>query len=204
VQERGQARRKKLLEAAENLLQTVPVEQLSFKQVCVLAGVPEGSAYHFFANKYDLLTGLAAKLAQQFGEGYRAPIPSKHVSSWHDLADYLVDRAVKMYTDSPAATKIWLSGRTPPDVKLADRIDDRAVSKILQSVFDEFFVLPKLPKDPDVFFLFMELADVVLSLSVVQNRRITPRMAEEAKRAGRGYLATYLPPVLERRQRQAP
>lgn len=48
-------RRKLLLDAAIQLLETTPIEELSFKQVSEKAGVPEGSAYHFFANRYDLL-----------------------------------------------------------------------------------------------------------------------------------------------------
>lgn len=199
VQERGNTRRKQMLEAAEELLASMPIEELSFKQISEKAGVPEGSAYHFFANRYDLLTALASDLADRFGKRYRDPIPRKRVKSWHDIVDIVVDRAVKSYRDSPAAMQIWLSGRTPAEVRLADHVSDKSVSSDLRLLFEEFFVLPDLPTDYDVFFYFLELSDVILSLSIIENGELTEQMIEEAKRVGRGYLGTYLPPVLEKR-----
>lgn len=199
VQERGNTRRKQLLDAAEELLKTTPVEELSFKQVSEKAGVPEGSAYHFFANRYDLLAALATQVAEQFGNTYRKPIPGNRISSWHDLADVMVDRAVRMYRSNPAATQIWLSGRTPAQVRLADHVSDKSISGVMHEVFDGLFVLPELPERYDPFFFFLELCDVPLSISVIEHGRITDEMIEEAKRVGKGYLSTYLPPVLERR-----
>lgn len=198
VQERGNTRRKKMLEAAEALLAIVPIEELSFKQISEKAGVPEGSAYHFFANRYDLLTALASDLADRFGTRYRDPIPNERVKSWHDIVDIVVDRAVNIYRENPAAMQIWLSGRTPAEVRLADHVSDKSVSSDLRLLFEQYFVLPDLPVDYDVFFYFLELSDVILSLSIIEKGELTEQMIEEAKRVGRGYLGTYLPPVLER------
>ncbi len=198
VQERGNTRRKKMLDAAEELLGSIPIEELSFKQISEKAGVPEGSAYHFFANRYDLLSALASDIAIRFGTRYQDSIPKKRVKSWHDIVDITVDRAVSIYRESPAAMQIWLSGRTPAEVRLADHVSDKKVSSDIRSVFERFFVLPDLPTEYDIFFHFLELADVLLSLSIIENGKLTNQMIEEAKRAGRGYLGTYLPPVLER------
>lgn len=199
VQERGENRRRKLLDAAEKLLDTMPVEELSFRQVCDKAGVPEGSAYHFFANRYDLLSALTTRLAERFSIEYQKPVPSRLVTTWQDLVDIISDRAVKMYRENPAAVQIWLSGRTPAEVRLADHVSDNQVSAVIRSVFARFFVLPELPRDLDIFFYFLELSDVILSLSVIEHGAITNRMIEESRRAGKAYLGTYLPPVLERR-----
>jgi AcrR family transcriptional regulator len=199
VQERGNTRRKKMLDAAEELLKTTPVEELSFKQISEKAGVPEGSAYHFFANRYDLLAALANQVANQFGEEYRKPIPRDTVRTWHDLADLVVDRAVTIYRSNSAASQIWLSGRTPAQVRLADHVSEKAISSVLYEIFDGVFVLPELPSTFDPFFFFLELCDVPLSISVIEHGEITTEMIEEAKRVGKGYLGTYLPPVLEKR-----
>jgi len=201
VQERGNTRRKQMLDAAEELLKSTPVEELSFKQISEKAGVPEGSAYHFFANRYDLLAALANQVAEQFGSGFRNAIDKKKFKSWHNLADAMVDQAVKMYRSNPAATQIWLSGRTPAQVRLADHVSDAAISNVIHDIFNEFFVLPELPSRYDPFFFFLELCDVPMSISVIEHGKITDEMIEEAKRAGKGYLGTYLPPVLEVRKK---
>ena len=200
AQERGNVRRKLLLDAAIQLLETTPIEELSFKQVSEKAGVPEGSAYHFFANRYDLLAALASQLAQGFADAYSQPIARENVHNWHDLANLIVDRAVERCTAAvTSASQIWLGGRTPAQVRLADHVSDRAVSGFLFSIFDSLFVMPELPHDSDPFFFFLELCDVPLSISMIEHGEIRDDMVEEAKRVGKGYLSTYLPPVLTKR-----
>jgi AcrR family transcriptional regulator len=198
VQERGNIRRQRLLSAAEELLGSVPVEALSFKAVCVKAGVPESSAYHFFANRYDLMTALTTRLAEKFSLAYKAPVAARRIQNWRDVVDLIIDRAVEMYQANPAAVQVWLSGRTPAEVRLADHVSDKQVSHVVREVFEQFFELPDLPGNCDIFFYFMELSDLMLSLSVIEHGEITENMVEESKRAGKGYLANYLPPVLER------
>ena len=198
VQARGTVRRKKLLLAAEEMLQDTPIEELTFKNVCLMAGVPEGSAYHFFANRYDLLTGLASHIANEFIQLYTKPIPARQIKTWHDVVDVLVSRAVSMYKKNSAARQIWLSGRTPAEVRLADRKTGDAVSKNIQAVFEDHFKLPQLPERYDIFFHFLELCDVPLSLSVIEHGRITDEMAQESRRIGIAYLGTYLPSYLEK------
>jgi hypothetical protein len=92
-----------------------------------------------------------------------------------------------------------LSGRTPAQVRLADHVSEKAISSVLYEIFDGVFVLPELPSTFDPFFFFLELCDVPLSISVIEHGEITTEMIEEAKRVGKGYLGTYLPPVLEKR-----
>ena len=182
------------------MLGKVAVEELTFKQIADRAGVPEGSAYHFYANKYDLLRALAGELSNRFIDAHKQPIDPKTIASWHDLADLIVIRGAEVYEANPAAIQICLGGKTPPEIKLEDRINDRAVSAVIEEVFDRFFVLPDLPRKHDIFFYIVELVDVIFALSVAEHGEITPEMLQEAKRVARGYLGTYLAPVLERRE----
>jgi AcrR family transcriptional regulator len=197
VQERGNTRRRQLLSAAEEMLRDTQIEELSFKQVCEKAGVPEGSAYHFFANRYDLLTGLANHLAKDFMDVYTKPIPKGQIKSWQDLVRVIVSRAVDTYRSNPATRQIWLSGRAPAQVRLADHMSDTTVSNEIRGIFERFFKLPSLPTQFDVFFHFLELCDVPLSLSVIEHGEILDDMVEESERVGIGYLSTYFPAVLE-------
>lgn len=200
VQRRGNIRREKLLRTAEELLNEIAIEDLSFREVSKRAGVPEGSAYHFFANRYDLLSALSSEIAEQFGRGFLEPINQEQITTWHDLVDILSDRARSMYESNNAAAQIWLSGRTPAEVRLAERDGSNRVSNIIESIFNRHFILPKMPKDIDVFFLYMEVCDVINSLSFIEYGRITDDMNEEVKRVGKGYLGTYLPLIIERRK----
>lgn len=199
MQARGVARRESMRAAAIELLNTVPIEELSFKAIAEHAGVPEGSAYHFYANKYDLFTEAAKQLSERFVEAQQGEIDATRISKWSDLADLFVERGAEVYTSTPAARQLLIGGRTPPEIKMQDRINDRAVAEIMRARFQEFFVLPESCDAPEIFFYFIEITDLMFSLSVIEYGKITPGMLEEAKRAGIGYLSMYLPPMLEKR-----
>jgi hypothetical protein len=50
----------------------------------------------------------------------------------------------------------------------------------------------------------VEIVDLIFSLSVIEHGRITAHAVEEACRAGKAYLSTYIPDVLKRRDAPAP
>ena len=195
-QARGLVRRKQLIDAGLELLASVPVEELSFRQVCERAGMPEGSGYHFYANKYDLLTALAGTLSQKFIDSLPNLISNGPPKNWEDLADRVVENGAEVYRANPAAIQLFLGARTPPEVKLEDRTNDRLVSASIREIFDQYFVMPPIRPGHDLFFYFIEITDLMFSLSVLDEGRITPEMIEESKQAGKGYLRVYLPPHL--------
>ena len=51
LQARGVARRKKLIDSAQELLCSMDYADVTFAAISSHAGVPEGSAYHFFSNR---------------------------------------------------------------------------------------------------------------------------------------------------------
>jgi hypothetical protein len=42
------------------------------------------------------------------------------------------------------------------------------------------------------FYFFIEIADLIFTLSVIEHGNITAAMLDEAKRAGTAYLSTYI------------
>ena len=87
-------------------------------------------------------------------------------------------------------------GKTPAEIKQADRINDRAVGEMMYQVFARHFKLPDKPDLRSAFYYFIEITDLIFMLSVIEHDEITPAMLLEAKRAGTGYLAHYLEGVV--------
>ena len=192
TRKRGRERRKLLLKATYELLCVRPVEDVSFRDIADKAGVPEGSAYHFFANRFDVFSALAEELSDQFIEAHRRKVPPSRRRTWQALAEYLVDVGAKVYAKNPPARQLLIGGKTPPEVKQADRINDRAVGNVMHEVFAEHFELPESDEMRNAFYYFIEITDLIFTLSVIEHGKITPAMLAEAKRAGIGYLGTYL------------
>jgi len=192
TRKRGRERRKLLLKAAYDLLCVRPVEDISFRDIADEAGVPEGSAYHFFANRFDVFSALAEELSDQFIEAHRRKVPPSRRKSWQALAEHLVDVGAKVYAANPPARQLLIGGKTPPEVKQADRLNDRAVGHVMYDVFGEHFELPETEEMRKAFYYFIEITDLIFTLSVIEHGEITAEMLAEAKRAGIGYLGTYL------------
>jgi hypothetical protein len=119
-------------------------------------------------------------------------VPPSRRKSWQAFAEYLVDVGAKVYAENPPARQLLIGGKTPPEVKQADRLNDRAVGNVMYEVFSEYFELPETDEMRKAFFYFIEITDLIFTLSVIEHGEITAEMLAEAKRAGTGYLGTYL------------
>jgi len=188
----GRERRQRLLRAAYDLLCEYPVEDISFLDIAKRADVPEGSAYHFFANRFDIFSALAKSLSDLFITAHQVPVPRSRLKNWKSLAGHLVDVGAKLYAENPPARQLLIGGKTPPEVKQADRINDRAVGNVMYDVFASHFDIPDTNRMRDAFYYFIEITDLIFTLSVIENGAITPNMLDEAKRAGAAYLGTYI------------
>ena len=204
TRKRGRERRKLLLKAAYELLCARPVEDISFRDIADKADVPEGSAYHFFANRFDLFSALANELSEQFIEAHQRKVPPSRRKTWQALAEHLVDVGAGVYAENPPARQLLIGGKTPPEVKQADRLNDRAVGNVMYEVFAEHFELPDTDELRNAFYYFIEITDLIFTLSVIEHGEITPAMLAEAKRAGIGYLGTYLAAQPRTRTTRAP
>lgn len=187
----GRKRRKALLDATYDLLCEKDIEEISFRDVADRAEVPEGSAYHFFANRFDIFSVLAKILSEQFAEAHEKPVPPSRRKTWQQLAGHLVDVGAGVYARSPPARQLLIGGKTPPEVKQADRINDRVVGDAMYRSFSRYFDIPDTDPMRDAFYYFIEITDLMFTLSIIESGEITPKMLAEAKRAGIAYLETY-------------
>ena len=192
VHKRGVERRRKLLQAAHELLCEQNIEDISFRDIAARAGVPEGSAYHFYANRFDLFTALANDLSDLFVKAHERKIPARHRQSWQSLAEYLVAVGAGVYAENPPARQLLIGGKTPHEVKQADRLNDRKIAEVMYDVFSRYFELPDTAELHTAFYYFIEITDLIFMISVTEHGKITAQMLRQAKLAGTGYLGHYL------------
>ena len=125
------------------------------------------------------------------------PLPAAQIGRWEDVIERLIDRAVRCYKDNPAARKLLIDGKSPSDIKLADRIHDRAIGSQLEAAIARHFVLPEFPERSDVFYHAVEIVDVLMQVSAIRFGRITPAMVRHVKIGCLAYLRE-LPPRCRR------
>ncbi len=187
----GRKRRQELLDAAYDLLCEQEIEDISFRDIAKRAGVPEGSAYHFFANRFDVFAELAYALNEEFARAHEKPVPTSRRKTWSQLAGHMVDVGARIYAKNPPARQLFIGGKTPLDVKQAERMNDREVGDAMHRSFARYFDIPDTREMHDAFYFFIEITDLMFTLSIVEHGKITPAMLKEAKRAGVAYLESY-------------
>ena len=187
----GRKRRSALLDATYDLLCEKEIEDISFRDIARHADVPEGSAYHFFANRFDIFSALGKVLSEQFAEAHEKPVPPSRRKTWQQLAGHLVDVGATVYAKNPPARQLLIGGKTPPEVKQADRINDRVVGDAMHRSFSRYFDISDTDEMRNAFYYFIEITDLLFTLSIIEFGKITPAMLAEAKRAGVAYLETY-------------
>jgi AcrR family transcriptional regulator len=119
-QERSRRRFDEILRAARALLVEVGFESFTSEQVALRAGVPIGSLYQFFGNKYAIiceLDRLDTANVQTELEKFAAEIPSL---DWAQLLEKLLDHLAALWRTDPSRRAVWLAMQaTPPTRALA-------------------------------------------------------------------------------------
>jgi len=199
---RGIARRELLLSAARALLAEHDLDEISLGDVAAHAGVPKGSAYHFYTDIGDLYGALLALTEEEVLQTQGAPI-TEPIREWSDVVRVLIRRGVAFYNANRPHCQLQIGPKAPPELKLKDRRSDVALGGIYRQQLGAFFELPDLPNAAQVFFRAVEIADLMFGLSVLDSGHITAEMGAEAERAVIAYLGTYLPAKLPRQRRKA-
>lgn len=199
MQKRGIERRRKFISAAREIMRTRSLQEMAFKDICALADVPPSSAYHFFANKFAIIEAIVEEVSPEFYQAIGDEIPAKDVETWRDVIIILFDRSIQYVNGDRSAREVLLGGHVPAEIRLATRIRDRKLGRYFRDAIGQFFVLPEIPEEEEVFFIFVQVMDTVVSLSQIEHGYVTDFMKSEAARLGMAYLSLYLPPTLPRR-----
>jgi len=188
TQRRGDHRRERLLRAASGLLERHPLRQLTYAAVCKRAGVPLGSAHHFYPDLDSIILALLVRHRAAKDAALFKPVPVRLRRSWQGVVTCLIDRAVRYHRTHPVITRIAIGGDTPPNIKLHDRLADRARAATIVDLLERMFVLPDAPDKLLAAFLATEIVDTALTLSIMESGKITAPHVRLAKAAAIGLL----------------
>lgn len=194
----GLVARQALLEAARQLLRKKRKARITLVEVARRAKVSRGSTYFFYKDIDALYAGLLRVLEQQLLEALRAPI-RQEVETWQEVVALVVQRAAAYLRKDIAICQLTIGVDTTPSQKIIDRAADIVVGDTVSSQLDQLFELPRLTNRSRIFFRAIEIADLMLSLSMLEHDKITNEYVEEATRAATAYLELYLPKRLPRK-----
>jgi len=193
MQYRGVKRREQLKAAVRTLLSENDISDVTFADVANQAEIPKSSAYHFYANIDEVYSEVAIEYGAQLLKLLSERPQNEEVTKWHDIVDILVSRAIKFYQAETPARQLFISGKTAASIKQKDRNNDQEISIAVFNILDHFFELPSFDQQSDIFFIWVEIVDTIFTISQMKYGMITQGMENEAKRAAKAYLGSYLP-----------
>jgi AcrR family transcriptional regulator len=193
----GIARRRLLLSKARKLLGKKLLKDVSMNDVAEAAKIPKGSAYFFYDSIDSLWAALVEQMYEELGAVLLHPLPAD-LGTWAEVFKALLDEALTFIDSDPALSQLLVGPYIPPALKMSERSGDVGMGRIVDQQLSSRFVLPEMPDRPKLFFLALEIVDVLCTVSMIEHGRLTQEYKAECVRASVAYLRTYLPDELPR------
>lgn len=191
LQERSQQRVTLVLAAAENMLKKMDPEEISIPDIAKESGVPRGSIYQFFPDKYVLFTKLAELHLARVGEILAEKASKNRKSSWKKLVGLWVNAASDYYDSTPAASTLILGGPLSRNAYLAQEVTIDHIGKGVRTRLENLKEPLLLPRKPDVATLGVEIAFACMKRGYYQENRISKSIRNQAVRAVTAYFSEW-------------
>jgi AcrR family transcriptional regulator len=186
AQQRSQLRFDAMLSAARELLIEVGFESLTCEEIAARAGVPIGTLYQYFANKYVIVCELDrqdAVAVQSELEAFANEIPSLN---WLRLLEKFLDHLARLWRDDPSRRAVWLAVQSTPATRATAAIHEKELADQVSRILS-----PLTPSQRGRRHMMSEVlvhtAYSLLSFSVRDDQNHA-RVVAELKRMLGGYL----------------
>ena len=125
TQERSRVQFDALLRVSRELLLEVGFEAFTCEEVARRAGVPIGTLYQFFANKYVIVCELdrqqAVAVHEELAE-LAAQIPSL---DWLSVMNRLLDHMATLWREDPSRRAVWHAVQSTPSTRATAAVTER-------------------------------------------------------------------------------
>lgn len=122
AQKRSAEREQAILEATLALLAEEDFHALTTKRIAERAGVPIGSIYYLFPNKYAILIRLFERNMERI---QAALAEVSFEAQWEDVLDDTIDRLAAYWDAEKGFVELWHAIKYTPELKEADAESDR-------------------------------------------------------------------------------
>jgi AcrR family transcriptional regulator len=158
TQERSQKKFDHLLRVSRELLLEVGFESFTSEEVAHRAGLPIGTLYQFFQNKYVIVCELDrvdAVAVRQELEQFASEIPSL---DWLKFLDRLIDHVAALWVSDPSRRAVWHAVQSTPATRATAAVTERELAAEIAYVLGP--LTPGTPRERRTI-----MAEVILHVS---------------------------------------
>jgi AcrR family transcriptional regulator len=128
TQERSHKKFDHILEVSRELLLEVGFESFTSEEVAHRAGLPIGTLYQFFQNKYVIVCELDrvdAVAVREELEKFAQEIPSL---DWLKFLDKLIDHVAALWVSDPSRRAVWHAVQSTPATRATAAVTERELA----------------------------------------------------------------------------
>lgn len=162
IQERSRRKFQALLASAREVLVEVGFDSFTCEEVASRAGVPIGTLYQFFANKYVLVCELDRQDAHGVIEEIERFAQKIPALDWPELLNDFLDHLADLWLRDPSRRAVWLATQATPATRATAAVNEREIARMIASV-----LAPLMPTTERERRAFMAEALVHVSYSML-------------------------------------
>lgn len=187
VQLRGQVRFDAILTAARDLLAEGGVEGFTIDDVATRAGIPVGSVYQFFPNKFAIVAELDAVDTAALIDDLAASAGRFALGDWQSETNDLIDLVAAHWVDDPTRRAVWLAMRSTAATRSLAAEHSRTLVTTLLPMIQLLTPGRTLEERVTISEVVVEMSQSLLHFSVSDGEP-NPATVRELKRMLRAYL----------------
>ena len=145
TQERSKVKFDHLLQVSRDVLLEFGFESFTCEEVARRAGLPIGTLYQFFANKYVIVCELdrqnAVAIASEL-DNLAGELPTL---DWLVLLDRLIDHMAQLWINDPSRSAVWYAVQSTPVTRTTAEVTERELAARVAHVLAP--LTPGTPRD---------------------------------------------------------
>ncbi|MCP4640823.1 MAG: TetR/AcrR family transcriptional regulator [bacterium] len=192
-QERSRQRVDIILDAVSELLVEQGFDAVTTRAIAEKAGVPVGSIYQFFPNKYAVLNALASRFLDRIQIPYAAIASLEGPrTQWADYLDAAVDALAGILFSDPSIPILWAGMQNSAELRASEQVHRQAGLESNMILLRQ--ALPHVPEDRLYMIgnamIWTLQAFLTFAIELEEPRR--SEAVEELKRALKAYVRSYV------------
>ena len=134
IQERSRRKFQALLSSSREVLVEMGFDSFTCEEVATRAGVPIGTLYQFFANKYVLVCELDRQDAHGVIEEIERFAQKIPALDWPELLNDFLEHLADLWLRDPSRRAVWLATQATPATRATAAVNEREIARMIASV----------------------------------------------------------------------
>lgn len=196
TQQRSINRVSEILSAAEELIQELPIDDITSTMIAKRAGVTRTSVYHFFPSKFDVYDALSKKYRSELREEVTKYFDPDQRPDYRVAWDGIAGVFSRFFNRNPTAAILLLGRKASRQIRYTDEASSSGFAKEISRLMREHTDLQTYAADMDasgdIFQVVLELLTATFALGMRREGRISKKTRDEAKAATLAYINSCL------------